>query len=452
MAQLLFSETGRALMHYHEEISRWSRARKVFDLSDANLRGELWIYLGQYEGNRTPLVLAANGRRAGQIEPNRKGSGFNWHGVALRRGILRAGENSFVLTTESDRPGSWMLGVEPVGRASARQSAVSLDGGRTWRGDAMGPHRLFAGEYLARLYLPDLPDPPPIKPKFVWEDFAHPQLAAMREFFGLDRLVRGKRHTFDKVRALSSFVAKLWQVRVGEASPSGRPATGTRSVCPWNTLLTWDWMTRDTVQAGLRPVAFCVHYGIAMVQCCAALGLYARPVVMEDCHPKCPGGHFCAEVWIPEWEQWVYLDPDHDTFYRLGDRYLTMAQMGAICQTPQWKQVVAEHGPSHGYDPRLATGGFARFEKFQGYRRWGLYPRTDLLSSPGLHPVQHGNGAYRFTGFYWYRDPKHEPRHYFPYYFSDLDALYAPPPDAKIARRRGTGRRATTGADLLARR
>lgn len=416
-------------MLYHEEISRWSQARKVLRVPRGGLRGELWLYLGEYEGNTTPLGVSLNGKPLVGVKPDPKRTGFNWVCVPIRAGLLKNGDNEFVIATRSDRPGTWMLGVAPVRGRTAKASVVSLDDGRTWHGDAMGPHRLFAGEYLARLYLPDLPDKP-ARPRFVFEDFDHPQLAAMRRHFKLDAVVRGKKHTFEKVRALMSCVAKLWLVRVGGRTPSGRPATGSGNVCPWNTLLTADWMSRDTVQGcpGQRPVAFCVHYGIAMVQCCAALGIYARPVIMEQCHPQSPSGHFCCEVWIPEWQRWVYVDPDQDSAYRIGEEYLNLAQIADLSIQDRFGEIAVERGPAYGYDPRIATGGFERFDRFQGYRRWGVYPRTDFLANPGIHPVQNGDGNYRFPGFYWYRDPRLEPRHYFPYYVSDLDALYAPPP------------------------
>lgn len=433
MAQLLLSETGRAFMQYHEELGRWSQARKTFDLPAAGLGGELWIFLGQGEAATSPVEVRVNGKLAGRVQPAAKPTGFDWHCVRVRRGLMRRGRNEFVLSTPSDVLGQWMLGVALGGRR-ARNSAVSLDGGRTWHDDAMGPHRLAAGEYLVRLYLPDLPDPAPVRPRFVWEDFDHPQLAAMRRALGLSDAIKGKRHTFDKVRALSSLVAKLWKVRVGDYSPSGRPAKGTMQLVPWNTLAAWSWMKLDNVQAGQRPQAFCVHYGIAMVQCCAAVGIYARGVVTEKDLAETPSGHFCAEVWIPEWEQWVFVDPDHDKFYRVGDRYLTLAEISDLQITGRFDdEVTIDRGPSYGYDPRIAGDGREKFDHTQGHRRWGIYPRTDFLTSPAAHPVQHGQGDYRFTGFYWYRDPRLEPRHYFPHYFDDLAALYAPPPRRKAA-------------------
>ena len=31
---------------------------------------------------------------------------------------------------------------------------------------------------------------------------------------------------------------------------------------------------------------------------------------MEDDLPECKSGHFVCEVWVPEWEKWIYVDPD----------------------------------------------------------------------------------------------------------------------------------------------
>ncbi|MCG3179180.1 MAG: hypothetical protein BIFFINMI_01513 [Phycisphaerae bacterium] len=423
MSQVICNDSGRVLLHYGEEISRWSQARKMLDVPQPGQRGELWLYLAQYAGNRVPLEVSVNGRAAGRISPSAS-LGWDWRCVTVGRGLLKRGRNQFVLSTRSDEPCTWILGVEPGG---GRASAVSLDGGRTWHADAKGPQRLFAGEYLARLYLPDLPDRRK-RVKVIYEDFGHPQLAALRRRLKLGQALRGRRHAMDKVRALMSLVAKLWKVRVKGWTPSGTPAEGTRTVAPWDTLTTRAWMERNNVQHDLQPVAFCVHFGIAMVQCCAAVGLYARPVVMEADDPRCPNGHFCAEVWIPQWKRWVYVDPDHDICYRRGDEYLNLAQVSDASLSGRLDEVTPEFGPSFGYDPRLVPGQEWRFHKFGGYNRWGIYPRTDFFSTPGVHPVHHGHGNYRFAGFIWYDDPRLERRHWFPRYTADLEAIYAPPP------------------------
>jgi len=322
-----------------------------------------------------------------------------------------------VIATAKDLPATWILGAEPV--STARASALSLDGGQTWFDRGMGVHGLTPAEYVVRLWVDNAPPAPNATYQLLRERPDHPQLKALARHFKLADTIQGKQHTLDKVRALSTQVAMLW--KVGQAPP------GYGYNCPWDTFTIVSWMGAGKVQNAMRPVAYCVHFSIVMVQFCAAVGITARPVVMEEDHPQCPTGHFTCEVWVPEWSKWIYVDPDLDAVYQADGEILSMAQLSDACLAGWFKKVKRLEGPGCGNDPRVARGTFDNFERYEGFRRWGVYPRTDFFSNPDAHPVQHGASEYHETQFIWYADPRLARRRYHPNYTDDLKALYAEP-------------------------
>jgi len=414
--RLTWSETGRVLLEHNEEVSRWRQARKTFTVHVGEPQGELWLLVGEYEGNTKPLVVRVNGRRT-TLKPTGRARGLHWERVNVPRGALKRGRNEVILSTSSDRPATWILGAVPV--RDAGTSALSLDGGQTWYTDGMGVYALTPAEYVVRLWVDNAPAAPNTPYQLIRERPDHPQLKALVRHFRLRETVSGTRHTYDRVRALMTRVARLW--KVGQAPP------GHGYNCPWDTFTIAAWMDAGSVQQGLRPVAYCVHFGIIMVQFCTALGMVARNVVMEDDIPECKGGHFTCEVWVPEWDKWIHVDPDHDACYEAGGAILSMAELSDACLSGRIKEVNPLHGPAYGYDPRLNTAKPRAYERHQQFRRWGVYPRTDYASNPAAHPIQHGTGEYRQTHFLWFDDARLERRRYFPHYTNDLAALYAPP-------------------------
>jgi len=414
--RLYYSDTGRVLLEHNEEVSRWRRARKRFTVPVGRPEGELWLYVGEYEGNTVPLAIHVNGRRT-TLRATGRERRMHWERVRVPKGALKRGANEVVLSTSADRPATWIIGAEPA--AEARTSALSLDGGRSWSNAGMGVYALTPAEYLIRLWVDNAPAARPATFTFVAERPDHPQLKALARHFGLRETIRGKRHTYDKVRALMTQTARLW--KVGQAPP-GHPLNS-----PWDAFTITAWMDAGRVQNRLMPIAYCVHFGIILTQFCTALGIHARNVVMEDDIPECRGGHFVCEVWIPEWNRWIHVDPDHDEVFERAGVILNMAELCEACFDGGLKDVNPVRGPAWGYDPRINTNKPRRFEVIQQFRRWGVYPRNDYCSNPGVHPIQHGTGAYRQTHFLWYDHPKLERRRYFPHYFTDLAAVYAPP-------------------------
>jgi hypothetical protein len=417
IGRLFYSDLGRVLLEHNEEVSRWRQARKTLALPLDDPQGELYLFLGEYEGNAAPLIVSVNGRETA-VPPTGKSRGLHWEKAVVPKGALKRGENEVVLSTPSDAPATWVLGAEMV--AEAKTSALSLDGGATWVRRGMGVYGLTPAEYVVRLWVENAPALPNTVYRLIRERPDHPQLAALRRHFRLDETIKGKTHTFDQARAISTQVALLW--KVGQAPP------GYGFNCPWDAFTITSWMNQKSVHLGKRPVAYCVHFAIVMVQFCAAVGIIARPVVMEEDLPECPTGHFCCEVWAPEWKRWVFFDPDADAVYEHQGQVLSMAQLSDACLAGYFKEVKRLDGPGYGNDPRI-TGhlGFAKFEKYEGFRRWAVYPRTDFFSSPDVHPVQHGATEYREPQFIWYADPRLSRRRWHPNYTDDLAALYAPP-------------------------
>ena len=55
----------------------------------------------------------------------------------------------------------------------------------------------------------------------------------------------------------------------------------------------------------------CVHYAVAFVSCCQALGIPARCAAVTGALNSGPG-HFVAEVWFEDYAKWVVVDPNTD--------------------------------------------------------------------------------------------------------------------------------------------
>jgi hypothetical protein len=101
-------------------------------------------------GHRAPLRVKVNGF-VGEIAPTKRPDA-GWYALPVARGRLRPGANEIELWAEIPLMDGWMIAMEsgypPAG------SWLSLDAGRTWRGERMGlthalgmfPHRVNAAD------------------------------------------------------------------------------------------------------------------------------------------------------------------------------------------------------------------------------------------------------------------------------------------------------------------
>lgn len=143
---------------------------------------------------------------------------------------------------------------------------------------------------------------------FAVEDPDHPVLAELRRRFPLAE-VAGDGTDVEKAVRLRDWIKSLFPHRIPYRMPE------------WNALLILDRGSRGVEHF------ICVHYSVALVQCCLALGLPARMInlhrgisdhyrVGDEAVADPPvDEHVVAEVWASELDRWVMMDTDFDVHY-----------------------------------------------------------------------------------------------------------------------------------------
>jgi len=135
---------------FREELTAdcWSRA--VFELPPGKVKGaELLFYvMDDTSTQHEPMRLIVNGRRLTHRQDRERMLTGGWDRRKIPAGCLAEGRNEFIFA------GNGVLYVDPGhGGASSR----SLDGGKTWHADALGPSSDLRGEYMVRLRLRGYP-------------------------------------------------------------------------------------------------------------------------------------------------------------------------------------------------------------------------------------------------------------------------------------------------------
>ena len=411
MSKLYLTERGRVVPTLCEELTTHRRARKVLQLPPTEGAATLYVLARRNPGNEQPLWLDINGQ-AVAIPPNALGDAgpaYRWIEIPVDASWLKAGENAFCLWTDTTAMNGWALAIE-AGHAQPR-SFVSDDGGKTWRNQDMGYLNVLRGEYVVRLRLEEGQDPPP--PAMVWENPAHSRVASLREL--LPAKARGPGPLLGRVRALSSWLASSW-----EHTSSSRAT----QYAPWDaeTILAWG---KDRVgHAGQTPIVMCVHYAVAFVSCCQALGIAARCAALTAA-VNGGDGHFVAEVWFPDLSKWVMVDPNADAIFSEGGVPLSIAE---IQKSPGLDRLV-EWGTGTEFQrryPHMVTFIQENLLKGVCFRHRSLWPRADFLSHPEWSPPGHGALSYCESGLVWEKRDLGRGFGMFPY-FGDPRTFDAPP-------------------------
>ena len=261
--------------------------------------GVLYVYAHQRPDCRTPLRVAVNGRSF-EVEPDGPAY-FHWVTIPLEADDLRGGPNTIELWADNAAMDGWVLGLE--GNVHAADSALSIDGGRSWRNECMGVWHDRRGEYVVRLRLADdsLRDPPGPDP--IWEDPDCPLLEEIRNV--IPRRIRSVGDPWERARALCSWVSQQWVYRNN---------AGGIEYAPWDPLTILSWGKSARGQELNNPVVMCVHYGVVFAVAALALGIPARNVCTNDSMSG-ENGHFVSEVWIEEWRKWCQVDANCDLIY-----------------------------------------------------------------------------------------------------------------------------------------
>ena len=384
MSRLHHNEKGHVSPWLGEELSRMRHARVQINLP-ATTQGATLYLLGMCHKQSTwPLRISINGHELPPVV-TRENWGYLWCEVAVPSRDLRDGSNEVILWTDSVAMNAWSLALDPA--EPQGRSAVSYDAGATWHDHGLGYLSNMRGEYVVRIRLTEGQDPEP--PEMIWEDSDHPAVAALREILPTD--VTRDASRLERVQRLSSWLASSW-----EHTNSDR----TSQYAPWDAATILEWGKSEVGHNGVRPVVMCVQFAVAFVSACQALGIAARcAAVTRGVHTG--EGHFVAEVWLPECEKWVLVDPNTDAMFWKGDEPLSL------------KEVQAHIGDLSGI---IRFGGGAAFQrqfthmaKFMDstlvtgacYTHRSIWPRADFLSRPDLSPPAHGAQAYCETDLVW---------------------------------------------------
>lgn len=384
MSTLYTNEEGRVIPTLCEELTTYRRAQTVLNLPSTASEGTLYLLARSYAHPPSPLRISINEIELEPVLPASEGF-YLWYAVPVAPSILRTGSNVVEVWTDATAMNAWSLALE-AGHGIP-ESAISDDGGRTWRHNRMGYLNAVCAEYVIRIRLEEGNDtsPPPI----IWEDPAHPRLASLRRV--IPDHVRSDAPLMDRVRKLASWIAMSW-----EHSGASRPAQYT----PWDaeTILTWG--RHRSGHSAQRPIVMCVHYAVAFVTACQALGIPARCAVLMGT-PNGTDGHFVSEVWFEEYKKWVMVDPNTDAIFQHNGTPLSITD---IQQAGDDLSEMVEWGAGYAFQKTFPhMSAFIRNNLLKGvcFRHRSIWPYMNLLSRPELSPPGHGSVSYCETDLVW---------------------------------------------------
>ena len=213
--------------------------------------------------------------------------------------------------------------------------------------------------------------------RFRREDPAHPTLAELRSRYSLDE-VAGAGDDLTRATRLRVWLKGRWPHRLPLSNP------------PYDGLVILD-------RAAQGEAFICMHYSVALVHCCAALGIDARVVNIHrgiaETYPIGEEGaagvdeHVTTEVYCRELERWVMLDPDFDCTFEL--RGEPLSAWGIHRAHVRGEPVESVEGPGAA---EYASLGHDWYEATLStyYAHVSLLLRNDFVSDPeGPVPVLH---------------------------------------------------------------
>lgn len=224
----------------------------------------------------------------------------------------------------------------------------------------------------------------------------HPYLALLRHQEGLDQIA-GSGGDFNIALNLCHWVAAQWShVNRYEVYPPYQAAT----------ILQW---LRDDHGHGSRDVTgFCVNFATVLTQCCLAMGLCARSVIVGQPPGKPLGGHFVTEAFCRDLDKWVIFDPDTDVLMTHEGIPVNALDLHRLWLSGKTTEVSYHRGPAYGNSHNSGPVDGETFIRNHldegGYRFFGIPMRQDPLSRPDLQLVEHGVTPYRETDVIWWTD------------------------------------------------
>ncbi len=409
MSRLYYTESGNVIPSLGEELTHYRRVRKILTMPATSQPGTLFFLARAYPENQLPLRILANGIELSPLAPQMAGH-YCWHEVPVPVSALRTGTNLFEFWTDAEAMDAWSLALEDGHREPG--SLVSSDGGATWRDGQMGYLNVARGEYIVRMRLAEGQDP--IPPAMAWEELHHPRLKRLCEMLPVEAL-RSK-PTLGRVQALNTWVSTCWRYRNSNDTPQ---------YAPWDAATIMSWGKAERGHDGRPPAVMCVHYGVALVTCCLAIGIPARGAIFTGSINGW-NGHYTAEVWMKEYQKWVMVDPTKDAIlFRDG----VPMSVSDIRQMGDDLLPFVKWGPGRdfqGQNEFLESWISDNFRRGVYYQHRSVWPRADFLSHPELTPPGHGSTSYCETNLVWEEKDLDQGFGMFPY-FAGADYFDAPP-------------------------
>jgi len=383
LSTLYATESGRQIPTLGEELTARRRARKELTLPATRGDAQLYVLAASRRGNTHPLRLTINGNELPSIAPG--GLSYRWYAICVTASQLVVGRNRFEFWTDSHAMDAWSLAVE-YGHPASR-SWISIDTGQTWRRHRIGLLHIAPGEYVVRVRLEEGQDPAP--PDVVPAASGQPDLDVIRALVPVEALGPGV--VMDRVKALATWTASAWRYRNERQG---------EQYAPWDPLTILAWGRDDLGHDDRLPIVMCMHYAVVFVAACAAVGISARTVVLAD-DANGVDGHFAAEVWLPDLQRWIFVDPTSDAiFFKDG---LPMSVSAVRSAGVDLAKLVA-WGPGH----NLQSGSPGMREWIRDvflsglcFRHRGAWPYADFTVHPDRLPPAHGAAGYSELDLVW---------------------------------------------------
>lgn len=126
---------------------------------------------------------------------------------------------------------------------------------------------------------------------------SHPSLAVLNERYFLTEIA-GEGNTFDRANRLLVWLA----ARICHKGDYDSSLT--------NAVDLLDYSLDKGLESGIN----CLSLSVALTEMCLSVGIFARRMSMMPLSPYDGDNHVVCEVWLPEEQRWVMMDPSYGGF------------------------------------------------------------------------------------------------------------------------------------------
>lgn len=224
---------------------------------------------------------------------------------------------------------------------------------------------------------------------YAYQPFEDERLKHLREYFRLDEVVGGCSSEFEKFETLATWVRGQWRDGWSEGRNNGLKT-------PWDA-----WVALN-LNDDFKASGMCTIYANTFVQCCLAVGLTARGVILDH--------HFVSEIWSNEYEKWILFDIG---FNNISLRTMRMELDGKPLNSVEILKAVNEGGLNKLklVTPPLWrktwTGDQSTEAQLTDPNKWkartGIPTRNNFLQTWLPGELQHGFMQYSYDGYIWWK-------------------------------------------------